>query len=852
MKLKGVSIGAALLLVSLRLDAVTVASEELTERRDWVAARFEGRQPPPRTDPALLVLANHGPVIKNARAGKPLRIAGQDFTRGLCCHAPSEIIIRLPAPGDTFTAIVGIDSNEQTSGGRGSVEFSVKVGGNEKFHSGVLREGMPGKAVKVDLAGATEFIIHGDPTPDGIACDHADWVEARASLKDGRQVWLADLPVREKQSERYSTEPLFSFLYDGQPSARLLPAWNLARASRRLDAQRTEQVLRWTDPKTDLQVRCAAVEYSDFPTIEWTLYFKNTGTNDTPILSEIQALDLSLERPAEGEFILHHQTADNCTADSYQPHALALAPSSERRFAPTGGRPTTGAFPYFNLEWPGAGLIVVVGWPGQWAAQFTRDADKRLRLRAGQELTHFTLRPGEEVRTPLVALQFWKTGDWIRAQNIWRRWMVAHNLPRPGGQLVPTHYGGCFGSMRPRAAEEIEQFDGWLREEIRLDYWFIDAGWYVHPEPWWNVGTWEIDRDRFPRGLREVADHAHTNRAKFVVWFEPERVVDASWLAQNHPEWILRSGGARLVNLGNPDAWKWVVERIDGLLTSEVIDVYRQDFNMDPLGCWRAADPPDRQGITEIRHVEGYLAFWDELLRRHPGLLIDTCASGGRRNDLETLRRAVPLLRSDYPLTSFNAACSEGQQCHTLGISLWMPFHGTGMPLSDAYTMRSGFVPAYRLGWDVRDRKADLALLRRTVAEFRQCEKYLLGDFYPLATWSLAKDVWAAWQYDRPETGEGLVQAFRREESPYEMARFKLRGLEPDARYEITDLETPGGRAVPANRLPLPAQTGRDLMERGLPITLSAPRSAALLTYRRLTQRPEDKRPREPKPQTIN
>ena len=824
MNLNATGLAVAFMLLSVRLQAVTVTSQEQNERRDWVAARFEGQQSPPSTDPALVVLANHGPVLKNARGGKPLRIAGQEFTRGLLCHAPSKILVRLPAAGNTFTAVVGIDSNEQTSGGRGSVDCSVSLGGAEAFRSGIVREGMAGKAVKVDLGGATEFVIQGDETSDGIACDHADWADARVSLKDGRDLWLADLPVREAESERHSTEPPFSFVYGGQLSSGILGQWKLQRGSHQLDSQRTERKLVWTDAETGLQIRCVAVEYADFPTVEWTLYFKNTGTNDTPILSDIQALDLSLRRSAESEFILHHHTADNCTADSYEPHALSLAPKSEQRFASAGGRPTTGGFPYFNIEMPGGGVIAVIGWPGQWAAQFTRDADRGLRLRAGQELTHFRLRPGEEVRSPLVALQFWKGGDWIRAQNVWRRWMVAHNLPRPGGKLVPTHYGGCGGEMRPRASGEIEQFVGWLREGIHLDYWFIDAGWYTHPDEWWNIGTWEMDPERFPRGLREVADEVHGKGAKFVVWFEPERVVDGSWLEKNHPEWILRSGGARLVNLGNTNAWNWVLQRIDGLLTSEAIDVYRQDFNMDPLGCWRGADAPERQGITEIRHVEGYLAFWDELLRRHPNLLIDTCASGGRRNDLETLRRSVPLLRSDYPLTGFNPTCSEGQQCQTLGISLWMPFHGTGMPLSDTYSMRSGFVPAYRLGWDVRERKVDLDLLRRTVAEFRQSERYLLGDFYPLATWSLGKDVWAAWQYDRPEQGEGLVQAFRREDSPYEVARFRLCGLDAAASYSVIDLDKPG---APQHF------SGRALMEQGLPITLPNPRSSALLTYHR-------------------
>lgn len=807
-----------------RAAAVTPSGDELSDRRDWVAARFEGRAPAPPTDPAVMVLNNHGPVLKNARAGRPLRLGTQNFTNGLLAHAPSQLLIRLPGPGETFTALAGIDSNEQTSGGRGSVEFGVTVHGTEVFRSSVLREGTAGVPVNVGLGGATEFVIQGHETADGIASDHADWVQAQVRLKNGRELWLSDLPLRDALTEQTSTAPPFAFVYGGQPSADFLAQWSTERRSRSLDSQRTEWTRQWVDPASGLQVRCVAVEYADFPTVEWTVYLKNGGTEETPVIAELQALDVAFGRGSEGEFVLHHHIADNCTADSYTPHAVTLGPGSEQRFASAGGRPTTGGFPYFNLERPSGGVVLAVGWPGQWAAQFSRDADRGLRVRAGQELTRFRLRPGEEVRTPLVVLQFWKDGDWIRAQNVWRRWMVAHNLPRPGGKLVPTHYGGCFGSMRPRASEELEQFDGWQREGIRLDYWFIDAGWYTHPDGWWNVGTWEIDRERFPRGLREVADRVHQADAGFVVWFEPERAVDGSWLEQNHPEWILRSGGARLVNLGQRDAWHWVLDRIDSLLTSEAIDVYRQDFNMDPLDCWRAADAPDRQGITEIRHVEGYLALWDTLLQRHPGLLIDTCASGGRRNDLETLRRAVPLLRSDYPLTSFNAACSEGQQCHTLGISLWMPYHGTGMPLSDAYSMRSGFVPAFRLGWDVRDRQVDLALLRRTVAEFRQCEPYLLGDFYPLTVSSLAKDVWVAWQYDRPEEGRGLIQAFRRESSPYEVARFKLRGLEDGSTYRVTDLDQPDA----------PQQhTGRELRERGLAVALPAPRSSGLMIYQR-------------------
>jgi len=69
------------------IEAAVVLPEELKERDEWTRARCEAAPSEPRADPALVVIANHGDVIKNARAGKPLRIAGEEFTRGLLCHA---------------------------------------------------------------------------------------------------------------------------------------------------------------------------------------------------------------------------------------------------------------------------------------------------------------------------------------------------------------------------------------------------------------------------------------------------------------------------------------------------------------------------------------------------------------------------------------------------------------------------------------------------------------------------------------------------------------------------------------------------------------------------------------------
>lgn len=637
----------------------------------------------------------------------------------------------------------------------------------------------------------------------------------------------------------------FSFIYGGQPSAKLLSEWPLQSSSRQLDEQRTERTLTWTDPATGLVVRCVAIEYADFPTVEWTLYFRNDGAADTPILADIHSLDTTFTRADAGEFTLHHNTGSPCRPDDYQPFtttlwrpALRWRGASAKRITTSGGRPSNSDFPYFNIEWDGAGsqagAIVVIGWPGQWAAEFARTSDTALHVIAGQELTHFTLHPGEEVRGPLMVVQFWRE-DYRRSQNVWRRWMLAHNVPRNQAGTVPgPQVAACsshqYGEMiHADSASQKLFIDRYLEEKLRLDYWWMDAGWYWNTWGWPNTGTWEVDTDRFPGGLRPISDHAHEKGVNIIVWFEPERVTPGTWLYETHPEWLLTLPPppdlppdapshrlSALLNLGDPDALHWVIEHVDRMIVEQGIDLYRQDYNIDPLPFWLARDTPDRQGITEIRYVTGYLAYWDALRQRHPGMLIDTCASGGRRNDLETLRRAVPLLRSDY---IFQPASN---QCQTYGLAAWVPFYGTGTIQIDPYIFRSEMCPHVTYAYDMRRDDLDYEQARRLQHQWQEVvAPNYYGDYYPLTSYSLEEDAWMAWQFDRPEAEQGVVQVFRRPLSPYTAASFKLHALDAAAQYVVTDVDT--GRVQ--------HMTGAALMDEGLPVTIEQPRSAVILSY---------------------
>jgi len=123
----------------------------------------------------------------------------------------------------------------------------------------------------------------------------------------------------------------------------------------------------------------------------------------------------------------------------------------------------------------------------------------------------------------------------------------------------------------------------------------------------------------------------------------------------------------------------------------------------------------------------------------------------------------------------------------------------------------------------VRLKDLDYAAIRRLIGQWREIAPDYYGDFYPLTPWTRDDTAWMAWQFDRSEAGQGMVQVFRRHNSFYESARLKLRALDTDARYVVTNLDTSQQQT----------RSGRELLNDGLPVTLAEKPGVAILTYRR-------------------
>jgi alpha-galactosidase len=691
-----------------------------------------------------------------------------------------------------------------------------------------------------------------------------DW-EMRIAQSWARAFWLPGAKSETAQSEllRDLIEPPFSFVYGDRRSADLLPTWKFEVKHSDLDATMRQQETIYIDPNTGLAVRAVATIFKDFPAVEWVMHFKNTGSADTPILQNVQPLNALLSS-LDGDPTIHYSRGAACSPDDFMPMTRVLGKRGGLHLQPGGGRSSSQFLPFFNIETKNEGAVLAIGWSGEWAVAFDRpEAGSNFQVKAGMALTHLKLHPGEEIRTPRILMLFWQ-GERTRGHNLLRQFILAHHRPVANGKPLQTPMTNHNWGGTP-ASDHLENIRQIIAHDLPMDYYWIDAEWFGKG-PWWkNVGNWEAKKDLYPLGLKPISDLLHSSGRKLLLWFEPERVCEgtpwytehAQWLLdvpkdkrvyrgfdakgdwdipQSDPRWIPNESernqiqeNDRLFNLALPEARQFLTDFISRKIDEFGLDCFRNDSNIAPLQFWRAADAPERQGITEIRWIEGLYAFWDELLRRHPKLIIDDCASGGRRIDLETIGRSTALSRTDF------VGDILADQNHTYGLLHWVPLNTTStgnLSTSNEYRIRSSMTTGLSYGLftsgDMPQRKADyrnfpFAEVKKSLEQYRLIAKYFYGDFYPLTDYTQTTDTWMAYQLDLPNQGEGMVVVLKRPLASYSQTSLLLKAILADSQYEITNVDTGEHKIV----------TGRELTDKGIGVHLLKAPDSALFIYRR-------------------
>ncbi|HOU09265.1 MAG TPA: alpha-galactosidase [Clostridiales bacterium] len=630
----------------------------------------------------------------------------------------------------------------------------------------------------------------------------------------------------------------FNFAYGCKTFRTHRGEWDVSLAGSREEAEKTSAVIQMKQKNGSLLVTCEAVLYKKYPVCEWTLYFKNASAEDTAVLRRIRALDASFDVGSEqSEPRLYYSKGGVNTADAFEPLTCALPEGIPLMFDPGDGRCSNDYMPFFNVNGGDGGLIAAIGWPGVWQAGFTRSADNGVRVTVGQKSIRGALKPGETVRSPLAAVLFYEGGV-MKGQNVFRRWINACYYVNNQRQLLAA--GSIEHDLMQHATtdNQIATLNTILATGNRVEAFWMDAGWYSGGETWYKGrGSWRPDPVRFPLGLKPLTDLGHAAGLKHVLWFEPESVDPGSDLYDREEYLLILPGReTRLYNFASSEAAAFMARLIDGKIKEFGLDIYRQDCNINPADFWNAGAEVTgemREGFTENFYVTNFLAFWDYLLENNPGLIIDNCASGGRRICLETVRRSEVLWRCD----SCHDAVAE--QCHTYGLSYWLPLQGTGTLMlkdlskaeapnrdryTDVYAFRSCLSSTLILSWNFSSFASDRAafdLYADYVAEYMALRKYFTLDYYPLTPASTSAGRNLAMQFNDPSDGSGVVLAFRREDACKQTVTVRLNGLEDGAAYAVRDVDTGAEQVL----------SGALLAKKGLTVGIPEKPGAVIVRY---------------------
>ena len=582
--------------------------------------------------------------------------------------------------------------------------------------------------------------------------------------------------------------------------------------------------------KETLRIDLKVTHYYTHGVTEWTVFFENVSDRNSEILQNMGA---------QMNFTGHYPTLKGIFGDlvnRYTPYYYDLSDNTYVEFSSDNGRTSHINFPYFNLEHGDGGAMLAIGWAGTWNAGFSSLNGKVTYTASAVNGFSSYLKPGEKIRTALFVYAPYSVRNEHFATNYWRSWFVEYNLPKNdslGTVIKPfstcclaydTGYPNSDGSISERHTTWRPSLEKMIAEDVKVDFRWVDAGWYQAPdgssaEPnvaghdWWDTtGTWTPDPTKWPDGtFREATDFARANGMRTLLWFEPERITDPVNLAKNHGydiNWcaeISDSNGNERVfgnNLGNPDCFDWTISRIKKTLTECRIDMYREDnCTRGKLNqIWQVFDKREgegRKGISEAKMIAAHYRLWDEILcctLSYGGCgFLDSCAGGGGRNDIESLRRGVPLLRSDLDRTSTSIRLSM-----TSTLSKWIPFCGANSRekvgehsktgISDKYVWRASYLPALNVDAQfVMEKSPDFDNMRFGLKEWRLVSEYLLKEFYPLTVWHPRDNNtdFTAYAYYDPEKEKGILFVFRQENCVRNNIRLQLPFAK--GKYILTD-----------------------------------------------------------------
>ncbi|HLU60596.1 MAG TPA: alpha-galactosidase [Pseudonocardia sp.] len=449
-----------------------------------------------------------------------------------------------------------------------------------------------------------------------------------------------------------------------------------------------------------------------------------------------------------------------------------------------------------------------VAWSGNHVAYAERLSTGAAVLGGGELLLpgEVLLRPGESYTGPWVYAAHATGLDGIAARFHTMLRARPHHPKNPRPVVMNTWEAVYFDHDLDRLVELAR-----VAADVGVERYVLDDGWFRHRrDDGAGLGDWYVDEDVWPEGLHPLVREVRERGMEFGLWVEPEMVNPDSDLARAHPDWILRTGGRtpitsrrqQVLDLANPDAYAYLLERLDALLTEYPISYLKWDHNRDLVDAGHGP-----LGVPGV-HAQTLAVYRliDELRARHPGVEIESCSSGGLRVDLEILQRTDRIWGSDQtdPLERQQIQRWTAQLLppELIGAHVAAPrSHSTARTHDLSFRAGTALFGSFGIEWDLT---ATGPQERTELAAWVQLYKDVRGLIH---TGTLVR----ADQHDPSFALHGAV-APDRSDALYALVqlatpltsvpgRLRLPGLDPDRRYRVT-AQPPGDRPALRQRRP--------------------------------------------------
>lgn len=607
-------------------------------------------------------------------------------------------------------------------------------------------------------------------------------------------VQLACFSTREANAQ---TDVCGSFVYGGQSSATLLPNWSRTATTTTSPEGRRIDATTWRDPNTGLAATWRVEHIDDSQSaVQYSWLFENKSTEATKPITNVSALDMTLSAASQKQLVsstggligpFDGSTPGYVVSTSQIAQAATLSAAN--------GKSSNKDLPFWVIHdsATNSGSYMGVGWSGQWQADFQPvSGQNSSRLTVGMPNTNISLQSGQSIVSPSILVGSYQ-GNQQAGCNALRRVIGDQYVAKLGnGKLAPpvswnswTKFGNDVNETMLKA--QIDASAG-----LGVEYFCIDAGWFNGGFQA-GVGNWTVDTAKFPNGLAPIGQYAAQKGMKLGLWFETDRAMPGTRLATEHPEWI---GADNQVKLEIPAARDWMFNAMCQNIDQSGAKWIRYDCNgSDMLAAWNARDTATTQGLTQIQFLQGEYELLDRLRAKYPDMVIESCAGGGRRIDLETISRAQTFWRSDEP-GHLNVLRSQAT-----GGNYFLPGGLLNTDLADSaafaivndkttFNMRSLF--AGPLGFSCDWTQLDAAArdrVKTTIAEYKEVRNLLNEDYYPLFDQTLDATQWSGWEFYDPKAREGFLTILRPEGSTLGSATIRFGGLQSDQMYELSRID---------------------------------------------------------------